>query len=49
MLSLIVLLLNQLGVALPFDLNEVGSTIISIFVALGIVVDNGTKGLGDNE
>ena len=49
MLSLIVLLLNQLGVQLPIDINEIGGTILSMAVLLGIVVDNGSQGFGDKE
>ena len=47
MLSLIVLLLNQLGVQLPIDINEIGGTILSMAVLLGIVVDNGSQGFSD--
>ena len=47
LLSLIVILLKQLNVDLPFDINEIGGTILSIAVLLGIIVDNGSKGFGD--
>lgn len=47
MLSLVVLLLNQLGVQLPIDINEIGGTILSMAVLLGIVVDNGSQGFSD--
>ena len=47
LLSLIVMLLKQLNVDLPFDINEIGGTILSIAVLLGIIVDNGSKGFGD--
>ena len=47
LLSLIVMLLKQLNVELPFDINEIGGTILSIAVLLGIIVDNGSKGFGD--
>ena len=46
-LSLVVLLLDQLGIKLPFDLSAIGGTVLSMAVLLGIVVDNGTEGFGD--
>ena len=49
MLSLIVLLLDQLGIKLPIDINEIGGTILSIAVLLGIIVDNGSKGFSDKD
>ena len=47
LLSLIVMLLKQLNVELPFDINEIGGTILSIAVLLGIIVDNGSEGFDD--
>ena len=47
MLSLVVLLLNQLGIKLPVDINEIGGTILSMAVLLGIIVDNGSEGFSD--
>lgn len=47
MISLVVLLLQQLNIELPFDLNEIGNTIVAMLVALGIIVDNGTGGFKD--
>ena len=47
MLSLVVLLLDQLGIKLPVDINEIGGTILSMAVLLGIIVDNGSKGFLD--
>ena len=47
MLSLVVLLLDQLGIELPVDINEIGGTILSMAVLLGIVVDNGSEGFSD--
>ena len=47
MLSLVVLLLDQLGIKLPVDINEIGGTILSIAVLLGIIVDNGSEGFSD--
>ena len=49
MLSLIVLLLNQLGIKLPIDINEIGGTILSMAVLLGIIVDNGSEGFSDKD
>ena len=49
MLSLVVLLLDQLGIELPVDINEIGGTILSIAVLLGIVVDNGSEGFSDKD
>ena len=46
-ISLVVLLLEQLGIELPFDLSSIGGTILSMLVLLGIVVDNGSEGFGD--
>ena len=46
-LALIVILLDQLGIQLPFDINAIGGTILSMAVLLGIVVDNGSEGFGD--
>ena len=47
MLSLVVLLLDQLGIKLPGDINEIGGTILSMAVLLGIIVDNGSEGFSD--
>lgn len=49
MISLVVLLLNQLGVQLPIDINEIGGTLLSMAVLLGIVVDNGSQGFSDKD
>ena len=49
MLSLVVLLLNQLGIELPIDINEIGGTILSMAVLLGIIVDNGSEGFSDKD
>lgn len=46
-ISLIVILLEQLGVQLPIDLNGIGGTILSMAVLLGIVIDSSTPGLSD--
>ena len=47
MLSLVVLLLDQLGIKLPIDINEIGGTILSMAVLLGIIVDNGSERFSD--
>ena len=47
MLSLVVLLLDQLGIKLPVDINEIGGTILSMAVLLGIIVDNSSEGFSD--
>ena len=44
LLSLLVILLDQLGIQLPFDINDIGGTLLSIAVLLGIIVDNGSEG-----
>ena len=49
MLSLIVLLLDQLGIKLPININEIGGTILSMAVLLGIIVDNGSEGFSDKD
>ena len=49
LLSLLVILLDQLGIQLPFDINAIGGTLLSIAVLLGIVVDNGTEGFSDKK
>ena len=49
MLSLIVLLLDQLGIKLPVDINEIWATILSMAVLLGIIVDNGSEGFSDKD
>ena len=49
MLSLVVLLLDQLGIELTIDINAIGGTILSIAVLLGIVVDNGSEGFSDKD
>ena len=49
MLSLVVLLLDQLGIELPIDINRIGGTILSMAVLLGIIVDNGSEGFSDKD
>ena len=49
LLSLLVILLDQLGIQLPFDINAIGGTLLSIAVLLGIIVDNSTEGFSDKK
>ena len=49
LLSLLVILLEQLGIQLPFDINAIGGTLLSMAVLLGIIVDNGTEGFFDKK
>ena len=49
MLSLVVLLLDQLWIKLPFYINEIGGTILSMAVLLRIIVDNGSEGFSDKD
>ena len=49
LISLIVMLLEQLGIKLPFNLNSISGTILSIAVLLGTVVDNGSEGFSDGD
>ncbi len=46
-ISLVVMLLEQLGITLPFDLNAISGTILSMAVLLGVVVDTSSAGLSD--
>ena len=46
--ALVVMLLQQLGIDLPFDINAISGTLLSMAVLLGIVVDNGSEGFKDN-
>ena len=46
-ISLVVLLLDQLGINLPIDLSAISGTLLSMAVLLGIVVDNGSEGFND--
>ena len=45
--ALTVILLEQLGIQLPFDLDAISGTLLSMAVLLGIIVDNGSEGFGD--
>ena len=49
LLSLLVILLEQLGIQLPFDINAIGGTLLSMAVLLGRIVDNGTEGFSDKK
>ena len=48
-ISLVVMLLEQLGIKLLFNLNTISGTILSMAVLLGIVVDNGSEGFSDGD
>ena len=48
-ISLVVILLEQLGIKPPFNLNAISGTILPIAVLLGIVVDNGSEGFSDGD
>ena len=48
-ISLVVMLLEQLGIKLTFNLNAISGTILSMAVLLGIVVDNGSEGFSDGD
>lgn len=47
-ISLLVILFEQLGIALPFDLNAISGTLLSMAVLLGIVVDTSSDGISDS-
>ena len=49
LISLVVILLEQLGIKLPFDLNSIRRTILYMVVLIGIVVDNGSEGFSDGD
>ena len=48
-ISLVVMLLEQFGIKLLFNLNAISETILSMAVLLGIVVDNGSEGFSDGD
>lgn len=48
-IALVVILFEQLGIELPFDINAISGTLLSMAVLLGIVVDNGSEGFSDNK
>ena len=48
-ISLVVMLLEQLGIKIPFNLNAISGTILSMAVLLGIVVDNRSEGFSDGD
>ena len=48
-IALLVVLFEQLGINIPFDLNGISSTILSMLILLGIIVDNGSEGFSDKE
>ena len=46
-ISLQVILFEQLGITLPFDLNAISGTILSMAVLLGIVIVTSSDGISD--
>jgi uncharacterized membrane protein len=48
-ISLTVILLEQLGIKLPFDLNAISGTILSMLILLGVIVDSSSDGFNDRE
>lgn len=48
-ISLLVILFEQLGITLPFDLNAISGTILSMAVLLGIVIDTSSDGISDKQ
>ena len=48
-ISLVVMLLEQLGIKVLFNLNAISGTMLSMAVLLGIIVDNGSEGFSDGD
>ena len=46
-ISLLILVLNDVGVAIPPHFEEILDGILNLFVLLGIVVDTSTEGVSD--
>ena len=49
LISAVFLMLQQLGLEIPHNIQEGVNTFVVILVILGIVTDPTTKGLGDSE
>lgn len=49
LISAVFLMLQQLGLEIPHNIQEGANTFVVILVILGIVTDPTTKGLGDSE
>ena len=47
MISLFILLSQQLGLDLPSNISDICNTILSMAVVIGIVVDTSTTGISD--
>lgn len=47
MISLIILLSQQLGLDLPSNMSDICNTILTMAVVIGIVVDTSTTGISD--
>lgn len=49
LISAVFLMLQQLGLEIPHNIQEGINTLVGILVILGIVTDPTTKGIGDSE
>lgn len=49
LISAVFLMLQQLGLEIPHNIQDAVNTFVSILVILGIVTDPTTKGIGDSE
>ena len=49
LISAVFLMLQQLGLEIPTNIQEGVNTFVGILVILGIVTDPTTKGIGDSE
>lgn len=49
LISAAFLMLQQLGLEIPHNIQDAVNTFVSILVILGIVTDPTTKGIGDSE
>lgn len=49
LISAVFLMLQQLGLHIPSNIQEGVNTFVGILVILGIVTDPTTKGIGDSE
>ena len=49
LISAVFLMLQQLGLEIPHNIQDAVNTFIAILVILGIVTDPTTKGIGDSE
>lgn len=49
LISAVFLMLQQLGLEIPHNIQEGINTLVGILVILGIITDPTTKGIGDSE